>query len=72
MRRTPPGDGGALVINDSEDFGDHAVTREDTPAARHVSNIALAEVRRIWWRQAATGHRLPAERGIIIIDGGAS
>ena len=31
----------------------------------------LAETRALWWRQAALGHRLPAEIGIITIDGGA-
>ncbi len=33
---------------------------------------ALSEVRCLWWRQAALGHRLPAERDVIVIEGGAS
>ena len=28
----------------------------------------LAETRAMWWRQAALGHRLPAERGVILLD----
>ncbi len=30
----------------------------------------LAEARALWWRQAALGHRLPAEIGVIAIEGG--
>ncbi len=29
----------------------------------------LASLRAMWWRQASTGHRLPAERGVIVIMG---
>ena len=39
MRRNPPGHGGALQKDDSEDFADHAVAREDTPPFRQLSNI---------------------------------
>ena len=68
--KTPTKKGGVFKKNDSENFDDHVVGREDTPPFRRLSNIAHAEVRAIWWRQVATGHRLPAERGIIVIDGG--
>lgn len=71
MMRTPPGDGGALSKNGSKDFADRAVVREDTPTFRRLSNIEAIDLRRIWWRQTASGHRLPAEPGIIIIDGDA-
>ena len=37
-----------------------------------LSTSAILDVRAIWWRQKAQGHRLPAERGIILIDGGAA
>ena len=30
------------------------------------------ELRAIWWRQIALGHRLPAELGVIAIRGGLS
>ena len=28
----------------------------------------LAEVRALWWRLAAQGIRMPAERGVIVLD----
>ncbi len=31
----------------------------------------IPELRSIYWRQARLGHRLPAERGVIVIEGGA-
>ena len=30
----------------------------------------LAEARALWWRQAALGHRLPAEACVILLTGG--
>ena len=30
--------------------------------------VAQRDLRRIWWRQAANGNRMPAERGVILID----
>ena len=27
------------------------------------------EARVVWWRQVRLGHRLPAERGVIVVDG---
>ena len=30
------------------------------------------EMRGLWWRQHWLGHRLPAERGVILIAGGRS
>ncbi len=30
----------------------------------------LEAVRAIWWAQAGQGHRLPAERDVIVIQGG--
>ncbi len=37
-----------------------------------LSTSAMLDARAIWWRQAALGYRLPAERGVILIDGGAN
>ena len=31
----------------------------------------IPELRAMWWRQAALGHRLPAEIGVIVVEGGA-
>ena len=30
----------------------------------------LEDVRAAWWRQAALGNRMPAEYGVIVVDGG--
>ena len=38
---------------------------------RPIGPGELAELRLMWWRQAALGHRLPAERGVIVIEGGS-
>ncbi len=41
------------------------VERPMLPAERSL-------LRSIWWRQWRLGRRLPAERGVIVIDGGRS
>ena len=38
---------------------------------RPIGPGELAALRAVWWRQATQGHRLPAERGIILITRGA-
>ena len=38
---------------------------------RPIGPGELAALRAMWWRQASAGHRLPAERGVVVIDGGA-
>ncbi len=38
---------------------------------RPIRPDELPELRALWWRQAALGHPLPAERDIIVIAGGA-
>ena len=39
-------------------------------APRPVRSDEVSELRAIFWRLAAQGHRLPAERGVIVIEGG--
>lgn len=39
---------------------------------RPVRPSEVPELRALWWRQVALGHRLPAERGVIAIEGGRS
>ena len=39
---------------------------------RPVRDDEIPELRVLWWRQAALGHRLPAETGVIVVEGGAS
>ena len=61
---------------DDREFG-----AQDNPNLTSFINIAelvprpigpgeMAQLRVLWWRQAALGHRLPAEIGVIVIDGG--
>ena len=37
---------------------------------RDVRSDEISELRAIFWRQAALGHRLPAELGVIVLEGG--
>ena len=37
---------------------------------RDVHPDELPELRALWWRQAALGHHLPAELGVILLEGG--
>ena len=37
---------------------------------RDVRADEIPELRAMWWRQARHGHRLPAENGVIAIEGG--
>ena len=37
---------------------------------RQIRPDEMPHVRQVWWSQVRSGHRLPAERGIILIPGG--
>ncbi len=37
---------------------------------RPIRDDEIPELRALWWRLAGQGHRLPAERGVIVIEGG--
>ncbi len=37
---------------------------------RPVRSDEIPMLRSIWWRQAAQGNRMPAERSVIVIEGG--
>ena len=39
---------------------------------RPVRADEIPMLRAMWWRQIALGHRLPAERDVIVIDGSRS
>ncbi len=49
-------------------------TRIDLPLdsliPRPMRSDEVPHVRRVWWRQAALGHRMPAESGLILFEGG--
>ncbi len=75
-RRAPPGGSGAsskIIAAVNSDGSDHTV---DLPVSqllpRDVRPDEISELRAIWRRQAALGHHLPAERGVIVLEGGRS
>jgi hypothetical protein len=44
-----------------------------SPAPPQIATRSLVEALRvIWWGQVREGHRLPAEKGVILIDGDKS
>ena len=73
--KAPPGGSGAsskfIAVN-----GDGSDTTVDLPVSqlllRNARPEEIPELRAIWWRQAALGHRLPAEINVIVIPGGAT
>ncbi len=38
---------------------------------RMPTEAEVRELRAMWWRQRRLGHTLPAEAGLIVLDGGA-
>ncbi len=38
---------------------------------RTPTEAEIRELRAIWWRQRRLGHTLPAEAGLVVLDGGA-
>ncbi len=41
-------------------------------ALRKPTEAEIRELRAIWWRQRRLGHTLPAEAGLVVLDGGAT
>ncbi len=73
-RRAPPGGSGAsskIIAAVNSDRSDHTVDIGVSQLVpRDVRPDEIPELRAMWWRQAALGHRLPAERGLIVLPGG--
>jgi hypothetical protein len=42
----------------------------DQLVPRSMRREEARDVRRVWWNQARLGYRLPAEPGMILIEGG--
>ena len=76
-KRKPPARDRRLSGDDVEvagvDTSDHTL---DIPILqlrrRPIGPGELASLRAMWWRQAGAGHRLPAEIGVIVVEGGAT
>ena len=73
-KRKPPARDRRLsegVLLGGFDTSDHSLgilTSQLRP--RPIGSGELASLRALWWRQAALGHRLPAEIGVIVLEGG--
>ena len=73
-RKGPPGGSGpslkiiAAVNSDGSDTNLEIRVSQLVP--RPVLPDEIPELRAIWWRQIALGHRFPAEPGVIVIEGG--
>ena len=73
-RRPRPGGNGRgpleFIAASSSDGSDHGL---EIPVSqlrhRPIGPGELAALRAVWWRQRALGHRLPAEIGVIVIEG---
>ncbi len=72
-RRAPPGGSGAsskIIAAVNSDRSDNTVDIGVSQLApRDVRPDEIPELRSLWWRQARAGHRLPVERGVIVIGG---
>ena len=75
-RRGPPGGGrpsSESVAADQSDNSDSTLLISRAQLCpRPIGPGELAALRAMWWRQAGTGHHLPAELDIILIPGGAA
>ncbi len=53
-----------LNLNPDFDPDEHPIL------ARHWFGLDLCDVRQVFWNNVRLGHRLPADHGVILIDGG--
>jgi len=54
------------------DHSERPMSRGSHAPAQRTERSLVEVLREIWWGQAALGHRMPAERDVILIDGGRS
>ncbi len=76
-RRPRPGGNGRgpleIIAAGSGDGSDHSLNIPISQLRhRPIGPGELAGLRAMWWRQAGAGHRLPAEIGVIVVEGGAA
>jgi len=70
----PRGQSGAAGDKAGNHFSQDFLTTSPTlpqPIVR-LDELIQAQVRAVWWRQLRHGNRLPAEPGVILIEGGKS
>ena len=72
--KAPPGGSGApskfIAAVNSEGSNNTVDLPVSQLLPRDVRPDDLPELRSIYWRQAALGHRLPPERDVILLEGG--
>ena len=72
--KAPPGGSGAsskFIAAVNGDKSNHTAFVDVAQLLpRPVRADEIPELRAMWWRQAALGHRLPAELGVIVLEGG--
>jgi hypothetical protein len=75
-RPQPAGNGRGPLEFVSLGSGDGSEDSLEIPVSqllpRPVRPDEIPELRALWWRQVALGHRMPAEIGVITIEGGAA
>ncbi len=64
-------EGAAEGVKHKSNKPDNTFREVPQPFAR-LDELVCAQVRALWWRQRRDGNRLPAQRGVILIDGGLS
>ena len=73
--KAPPGGSGAsskFIAVDNSDGSDLSLDLCPSQLRpRPIGPGELAHLRVMWWRQAALGHRLPAQRGVILLERGS-
>ncbi len=69
MKKPPSGKGGGG--NGGAKGGRLTALGHPTSPAPPLSIVELSGVRHVYWSPARQGHRLPAQRNIFLIDGGA-
>lgn len=63
---------GAAGGNNYKSNLENNASREVPQPFVRLDELVYAQVRELWWRQRREGNRLPAEPGVILIQGGRS
>jgi hypothetical protein len=61
---------GAAGGNKYESEAQVNASREALQPFACLDELVVAQVRALWWRQLRLGNRLPAQTGMIVLNGG--
>ena len=72
MKKTPPLVAGPETLSEQNSHPEDSVSSSASqlPEFERLDDQVRAEVRALWWRMRRRGVDLPAERGVIVVDGG--